>query len=109
MWQVVNPITLNNAACSTIHMEPHRDTKTGNVDNNSNAVKAFIQGGGNFLAQCEAVQTFEHDYLDGQPGRFITSLGITKTTNDNAVTVKKPFLAYLQMGGTVDGGQGVVA
>ncbi|MFC1777241.1 hypothetical protein ACFL3I_07860, partial [Pseudomonadota bacterium] len=66
-YSVIDPVNLQRLSCATLHMEPHRDepsqNKNGTIDNVlavQNAVEAFLLTGGNFLAQCHAVQYFEN-------------------------------------------------
>ncbi len=54
-YTVIDPTTLNAGSCYTSHSEPHTSVTAGVPD-----VKNFVLSGGNFLAQCFAVSTFEN-------------------------------------------------
>lgn len=59
--------------CFTFAAEPHSTNTAGGV---VEAIRRFVERGGNFLAECEAVVTYEN-YLNGQVGgRFQTSGGV---------------------------------
>ncbi|HKC36136.1 MAG TPA: hypothetical protein VKB95_08740, partial [Chitinophagaceae bacterium] len=60
--------------CYTFASEPHNDNASGSV---IGAIKSFVRNGGNFLAQCRAVETYENDAA----GRFQTTGGITITNS----------------------------
>lgn len=70
---------LNANSCATIVTAPHYD---GGNDPNWGAVVAavrdFVLSGGNFLAQCKAVETYENHPTYG---RFQTSAGVVKPGN----------------------------
>lgn len=84
--------------CFTFASEPHNGTENSAV---INAIKSFVQHGGNFLAQCLAVETYENS----SSGRFHTTTGIT-VTNTNIAPVNtvypNPDLAFTQFEGTYD-------
>jgi hypothetical protein len=81
--------------CFTFASEPHNNTAHGSV---ISAIKNFVQRGGNFLAQCEAVVTYEN--YSG--GRFHTTNGITITNtnvNSNSVIYPNADLSFSQFEG----------
>jgi hypothetical protein len=83
--------------CYTFASEPHNDNTGSNVDNCIAAVKRFTQYGGNFLAQCHAVLTFENNTL----GRFQTTTGITDVGGNygSSITYPNADLVYNQYDG----------
>lgn len=60
----------NQADCFTFATEPHSTNTAGGV---VEAIRRFVVRGGNFLAQCEAVVTYENYAA----GRFLTTGGVT--------------------------------
>lgn len=82
--------------CFTFASEPH-NTNTGTIVNNTiSTIKYFVQKGGNFLAQCAAVENYENNSL----GRFQTTTGITVTnTNIASVNYANADLGYSQFEG----------
>ena len=90
--------------CYTFASEPH-NTHTGpTVDNAIVAIKRFVEYGGNFLAQCEAVQTYENNPL----GRYQTTTGITdaNSTAGTAISYPNPDLSFSQYDGSFSISQG---
>ena len=63
--------------CFTFASEPHNGTENIAA---INAIKTFVQNGGNFLAQCRAVETYENC----SAGHFHTTNGIN-VTNSNVI------------------------
>jgi gliding motility-associated-like protein len=64
--------------CYTFASEPHSNNTAGGV---VEAIRRFVERGGNFLAECEAVVTYEN-YANG---RFQTTGGVTDAdVRDNA-------------------------
>jgi gliding motility-associated-like protein len=64
--------------CYTFASEPHSNNTAGGV---VEAIRRFVERGGNFLAECEAVVTYEN-YANG---RFQTTSGVTDAdVRDNA-------------------------
>ena len=88
--------------CYTFASEPHIDVITTTI---VNAVRSFVTYGGNFLAQCEAVSTYENSAT----GHFHTTNGITKVNTNIAASstiYPNPDLAYSQFQGVFDIEQG---
>ena len=88
--------------CYTFASEPHIDAISTTI---VNAVRSFVTYGGNFLAQCEAVLTYENSAT----GHFHTTNGITKVNTGIAAASTKypnPDLAYSQFHGVFDIAQG---
>jgi hypothetical protein len=90
--------------CFTFASEPH-NTKTGTAVNNAiSAIKDFVTKGGNFLAQCEAINNYENNTL----GRFQTTGGITisNTGIGTTVTYTNPDLSFSQFEGAFNASYG---
>jgi len=79
-WQVTTAADLVNQ-CYTFASEPHSNVTGPTID----SIRAYIMSGGNFLAQCQAITTFENF----SSGRFHTTNGIT-TVNQSS----SPHFAY---------------
>ncbi len=95
-------LTVNANACFTMVSEPHWNTS--NNDAETDAIRQFTESGGNFLAQCVAVESYENNTSHGL---FQTTLGIVINNLDNASHVyPNPDLAYSQFQGDLfdDGG-----
>lgn len=85
--------------CYTFASEPHADAVTNET---ARAIRTFVTYGGNFLAQCEAVLTYENHSTHG---RFHSTNGITKI-NASIPTAStlypNPDLPYSQYQGVAD-------
>lgn len=86
--------------CYTFASEPHIDDSVMNTAY-ADAVRVFVSYGGNFLAQCEAILSYENR----TNGHFHSTAGLTKT--NTAVTSAQtqypnPDLAYSQYQGVFD-------
>ncbi|RXK59965.1 T9SS type A sorting domain-containing protein [Lacibacter luteus] len=80
--------------CYTFASEPHIDATSMN-STYANAVRIFTSYGGNFLAQCEAVLSYENS----TSGHFHTTNGISKVNTAIAASstvYPNPDLAYSQ-------------
>ena len=90
--------------CYTFASEPHNDRTGAIVDTAIMSIKSFVEYGGNFLAQCDAVINYENSAY----GRFQTTTGITKTNVNIGTTVSyiNPDLAYSQFEGACSGSAG---
>ncbi len=89
-YVVTAPANVVSTSCYTFVSEPHTSILAGITN-----VKAFVQSGGNFLAQCAASSTYEND----PAGRFQTTLGITTGNVNNALEYPNPDLAFIQITG----------
>lgn len=90
--------------CFTFASEPH-NTNTGTAVNNAiSAIRDFVTKGGNFLAQCEAVNNYENNSL----GRFHASGGLTisNTNIGTTLTYSNPDLSFSQYEGSYNASQG---
>lgn len=99
--------------CYTMATEPHNDNTDTTVSTLGTAaviksIKQFVQDGGNFLAQCHAIWTYEN--YSG--GRFMTRHGIWRGTsaNSNATITNEQYLnndlSYGQYEGPYSGDAG---
>lgn len=86
--------------CFTFASEAHNGNSGTNQNNAVVAVKRFVEYGGNFLAQCEAVTTYENNSL----GHFQTTSGITDANSGAATNISYPYpdLSYSQFEGNYD-------
>ena len=86
--------------CYTFASEAHNDKTGASIDASISAIRAFVNYGGNFLAQCYAIFNYENNAL----GRFQTTTGIT-IVNSNAgtnISYPNPDLSYSQFEGNYD-------
>jgi hypothetical protein len=94
----IGPASSLITKCYTFASEPHHEGPTNAV---VNAVRRFVEYGGNFLAQCEAVKTFENHSL----GHFHSTNGITITNTSMAASATiypNPDLPFMQTQGVSD-------
>ena len=73
----------NQTDCFTFATEPHSSNTAGGV---VEAIRRFVARGGNFLAQCEAVVTYEN-YPNG---RFLTTGGVSDADVRDATARRYP-------------------
>jgi hypothetical protein len=95
--------------CFTFASEPHNDKTGAAIDATINGINSFVRIGGNFLAQCEAVQTYENRLValnaaDGNPstnGGFQTTTGVTdaNSTAGSVIQYPNPDLSFNQFEG----------
>ena len=100
--------SINANACFTMGSEPHwGETPTDPVvDAAAEAIRAFVVGGGNFLAQCEAIVTYENNPTFG---RFQSTAGVEENNTGNPLfSYANPDLSYSQFQGELDSGGGSV-
>jgi hypothetical protein len=83
--------------CYTFASEPHNDKTGAAIDAAISAIKTFVQYGGNFLAQCAAIENYENNPL----GRFQTATGITVANVNIGATLNypNPDLSFSQIQG----------
>lgn len=91
-------VTVNADACFTIGTEPHWGATGSASDPQVNAVRQFVGSGGNLLAQCEGVTSYENN---STYGRFQTTLGITDGRGNTPFQYPSPDLPYSQFIGNV--------
>ncbi|MFB3102687.1 MAG: right-handed parallel beta-helix repeat-containing protein, partial [Alphaproteobacteria bacterium] len=90
-------LTVNASACITLVSEPHWKTTTN--DTEADAIRQFAESGGNFLAQCAAIESYENNTTYGL---FQTTLGVVENNLGNASHVyANPDLAYSQFQGAL--------
>ena len=61
-------------------------------------MKAFVLSGGNFMAECKAVLTYEND----AGGRYQTTNGVTTDNQSTVLSYPSPDLAYSQIVGVLE-------
>jgi Neisseria PilC beta-propeller domain len=97
-WTMVDPLLVNSVACLTSHTDPHRDTT--NEAAIRGQILAYLQSGGNFLAQCAAVRFFEGEFPT--MGSYLTTDGIADDNVNTAVSYLAPNTAFSQFVGALD-------
>jgi len=87
--------------CFTFASEPHNDKTGSAVDVAITSIRKFVTAGGNFLAECAAVENYENNPL----GRFQTTTGIQVTNAHIGTTLKypNPNLSFSQFVGAFNG------
>ena len=88
---------INPTACYTLLTEPHTDVTDGIA-----SVKQFVNNGGNFLAECRALLTYEND----PAGHFQTNNGIDLNNVNNDLSYPAPDLAFSQFVGPLESSPG---
>ena len=100
--------TINANACFTMGSEPHWGENPADpvVDAAAQAIRQFVEGGGNFLAQCDAIATYENNPTFGL---FHSTAGIEDNNTGNALfSYANPDLSYSQFQGELDPGGGSI-
>lgn len=94
-WRVTNASNLVGQ-CYTFASEPHSNVVGPTID----SIRNYVLGGGNFLAQCQAVGTFEN----AATGRFHTTSGITTANQSTTPNYAYPNadLSFSQYEGRFD-------
>ena len=94
-YEATNRLTVNSK-CYTFVSEPHNGNDGPWID----SVRQYILRGGNFLAECAAIITYEN-YAPA--GRFQTTGGYDNVNIDinNEVVFPQPDLSYIQVHGIV--------
>jgi len=89
-----NPISTN--ACYSFASEPHFHSTDPSLQ--AQAIRAFVYGQGNFLAQCAGVETYENQISHG---RFHTSLGIVERDDVSTYTYPNADMPFVQFEGDI--------
>lgn len=98
--------------CYTFASEPHNESSTSTL---IGQIRTFVQNGGNFLAQCEAVRTYENEAVNGrfQSTRADAGAVFEKGAGGNSnasistnIAFPNPDLSYSQFQGSFDGNLG---
>ncbi len=86
--------------CYTLATEPHVDSPGPYID----SIRNFVENGGNFLAQCEAIRQYENS----SEGLYHTSAGVTITNTNINATASFPNadMGFSQINGTYNPSQG---
>lgn len=103
-WEMrTSPSFVTN--CFTFASEPHNDPKN-TADSNAiqsvlAGIKTFINNGGNFLAQCHAIHTYENFNRSGVTGFFQSTTGINdaNSTLGTSIAYPNPSLSFSQYEG----------
>ncbi len=90
-------LTINADVCFTIASEPHFDEN--DPSEQTEAIRAFIEAGGNFLAQCVALLTYENEPIYGH---FLSTNGIVENNTGSSILYPNPDLAFSQFEGQLD-------
>ncbi len=90
-------LTVNANVCFTMVSEPHWDEN--NNDTEAEAIRDFVTAGGNMLAQCIAIETYENNLTYGL---FQTTLGVTENSTDDPHIYPNPDLAFSQYHGDLE-------
>ena len=90
-------VTVNASACFTLGTEPHWDGGT-NSDPQANAVRQFVQSGGNFLAECHGILAYENN---ATYGRYQTTTGVVDGNARTGIQYLSPDLPYSQFIGAL--------
>lgn len=100
--------TVNATTCLTIGTEPHwGETPTDpDVTAAARAIRDFVEAGGNFLAQCDAIATYENN---PSQGRYQTTAGIiVNNTGDSPFLYPQADLPFSQFEGALASGGGSI-
>jgi hypothetical protein len=98
-------LTVNANACITLASEPHWDS-VGN-DEQTDAIRQYAESGGNFLAQCAAIESYENNVAHGL---FQSTQGMVENNLGNTNHVyPNPDLAYSQFQGVLADGGGSIS
>jgi uncharacterized repeat protein (TIGR01451 family) len=91
-YTVTSDYNLSSNTCFTFFLEPHNTDPVGVP-----SARNFIQSGGNFLAQCAAVATYEN----AAAGHFQCTSNIFTANTNTSFTYLNPDLPYGQFIGNV--------
>jgi gliding motility-associated-like protein len=101
--KITNYVAINTglftglAECYTFCSEAHWGGTVADT-NITRSVRDFVNSGGNFLAECLGIDTYENNQ---GPYHFHTTNGITITNNNITNAYHNPDLAYMQINGSV--------
>ena len=84
-------------SCFTLVASPHFDGGTS-ASNQTQSIRAFVQQGGNFFAQCAAIRTYENDAYNGH---FLTTQGTADDNTAVAFTYPNADMALSQFQGSL--------
>lgn len=98
-YKVYTDTDIAAGTCVTLVTQPHTDSPAA-----INLIKAFVQAGGNFFAQCRAVNTYENVTPYGQ---YQTNLGyLVDNLNSSNILYPNPDMPMNQFIGQMDGTEG---
>lgn len=99
-YDVMDAARINDLMnCYTFASEPHADSSQVSMDM-INGVRAFVMRGGNFLAQCHAIDTYENR------GFFHTTAGIIDVNVNVSHLYPNADLAFSQLHGSLQENEG---
>lgn len=93
-YVTVSETTVNADACTTLVTQPHTQDPAYIA-----IIKTFVQSGGNFLAECRAVNTYENEVPYGQ---FQTSAGYVIDNVDTVFTYPNGDMPFSQFIGALE-------
>jgi uncharacterized repeat protein (TIGR01451 family) len=91
-------VTVNASACFTIGTEPHWTESAPNSNPQVSAIRQFVESGGNFLAECDGIATYENN---PSFGRFQTTAGVATGNARTGIQYPSPDLPYSQFVGAM--------
>ncbi|MDH3238273.1 MAG: right-handed parallel beta-helix repeat-containing protein, partial [Deltaproteobacteria bacterium] len=92
-------VTLNGTKCITTATEPHFSAASSAIDQQAQAVRTFVEAGGNFLAQCIATTTYENNV---PYGLYQTTNGIVESNLGNSnFLYPNPDIPFSQFDGSL--------
>jgi hypothetical protein len=97
-------LTVNANACYTLVSEPHWDVVGNDVQ--ANAVRQFTFSGGNFLAQCAAIESYENNV---NFGLFHSTDGLIRNNDKAAHSYPNADLAFGQFQGPLSDEGGTIS
>ncbi len=99
-YTVLNSASGLTANCYTFASEPHNGLQGAFID----SIKSFVQAGGNFLAQCHALTSYEN----WTGGHFETTLGVNGNNGNIGTNINyiNNDLSFSQYEGLFDANQG---
>lgn len=86
-------VTVNASACFTIGTEPHWTAAAPSSDPQVSAIRQFVESGGNFLAECDGIATYENNPTFG---RFQTTAGVVTGNARTGIQYPNADLPYSQ-------------
>ncbi len=91
-YDVVNDFSLLAGSCYTLACEPHNSSTAGVA-----AINGFVLDGGNMIAQCQSVDTYENN----TPGGYLSTAGIVTNNLGNGLAYPNPDLSFSQYEGSL--------
>ena len=98
----VDVASIANTECYTFVSTPHYEPSNVNsatVNSQTAAIRAFVENGGNFLAQCAGVRTYENNVING---RHHSTLGFADDDSATAFSYPNADMAFGQFEGVLN-------